>query len=227
MIERYTRLWHSAHRPQLVVSGSLLLASLVAGLTLLIASCSHLDSTIAEKDAEDAGLSATSLAAEDLARMNADLARREARTRALKVNRFNGPADRVGWAESVDATILALHPLTYNAEVGTVNRTPLPDAIIEWYGSRGLEPPQFTTVSLNLLVSGLQEDELVGLLNAARQQGGGVTRIEHCKLLRRSDNLGLDADCALRRYSVGRGAAEVAVEGQSDVAARSAGAGRP
>jgi hypothetical protein len=227
VIARYTLLWHSVHRRQLVVSGSLVLASLVASVTLLIASCNHLDSTNAEKDAEDAGLTATSMAAEDLARMNADLARRESRTRALKSVRFDGPADRVGWAESIDASILALHPLTYSAEVGTVSHTPLPDAILEWYSSRGLGPPQFTTVDLNLNVSGLHEDELVDLLNAVRRQGGGITRIERCKLLRRSDNLGIDADCALRRYSVGRGAAEVAVEGQSDVVARGAAAGRP
>jgi len=224
MIARYTLLWHSVHRRQLVVSSSLVLASLVAGITLLMASCSHLDNTIAERDAEDAGLTATSMAAEDLARMNADLARRESRTRALKASRFNGPADRVGWAESVDAAVRALHPLTYTAEVSTVDRTPLPDAILEWYGSRGLEPPLFTTVGLNLLVSGLQEDELVDLLKAARQQGGGVTRIERCKLTRRADNLGIDADCMLRRYGVGRGAAEVAVEGRSDVDSRTTGA---
>ena len=48
MIARYTMLWHSVHRRQLVVSSSLVLAALVAGITLLMASCNHLDNTIAE-----------------------------------------------------------------------------------------------------------------------------------------------------------------------------------
>jgi hypothetical protein len=224
VINRYAALWRSVYRRQIVVSASLVATALIAGLALLIASCNHLDNTLAERDAEDAGLTSTSMAADDLARMNSDLARREARTRALRAIRFNGPADRVGWAESVDSAVKALHPLTYSAEVGTVDRTPLPDAILDWYGARGLEPPLFTTVGLNLLVSGLHEDELVELLKSARQQGGGVTRIEHCRLTRRPDNLGIDADCTLRRYGVGRGAAEVAVEGRSDVDARAAGA---
>ncbi len=54
-----------------------------------------------------------------------------------------------------------------------------------------------------LHINGLHEDELTSFMQDALAAGAGVTRIEECALTRRTDAIGMDVECTLRRFGIG------------------------
>ena len=122
-------------------------------------------------------------------------------------------ADRVGWAEQVSAALAAQRPLGYGVEVGVVVNPALPQDLQDIYNNRGISPPRIEAVDLRFTVQGLHEVELAEAVEQAVAAGGGIVRVERCRLARRPDGIGLDAECDLRRYAMpaGTGGNEPAV----------------
>jgi hypothetical protein len=149
------------------------------------------------------GLSDAQMVAEELTALREGLDLREATSRSLQKAGFLVDTDRVAWAEKVSTAARALHPLGYSAEVGVQNWLPLPENVSTWYATRGLEPPSLHATDLVVHINGLQEDELVSFMRGALAAGAGVTRIEQCELQRRTDDIGVDVECTLRRFGMG------------------------
>lgn len=204
MIRQLGSLWRSDQRPAVIAAGATLGVAIVAALALLGWSNAHLRQASMALQAEQQAVADAALMTEEIALLDTELPRLEERSRALRAGNFLESTDRVGWAESVGSVARGLRPLSYSAAIGTPQWLPLPVAQAAWYAGHGLEAPSLHATELLLRVQGLHEGELQRLLDAALAAGGGVTRIEHCELVRRSDDVGLDTECTLRRYGMGK-----------------------
>jgi hypothetical protein len=200
---RASLLLQSAHRPAIIVAASVLGTALLLAIGLVGWSSAGLREARGAQQIGRMDLASTEQFAEELVRLQAELPQREAESIALKAGGFLALTDRVGWAESVATEALELRPLNYAATIGTTEWLPLPDDLSAWYANQGRDAPALHATELALQVQGLHEDELSRLLRAALGSGGGVTRIEHCQLARRTDGVGLDVECRLRRYGLG------------------------
>jgi hypothetical protein len=195
-------LWLSPHRRQLLMCASILFGSTLLATAGVFWAHDSRSAGLVDRDAEQAAWSLNSAAAADLQEVASALPQHESSAVRLLQDGFGAAADRVGWTESVVAALNALHPVSYVVEVGTAQQLPLPDDMLQSHAERGLQPPTFEVNDLSLKVQGLTEDELVRLLNTVVVRGGGIVRMERCRLERRADALGLDAECSLRRYSI-------------------------
>ncbi|MEO8313675.1 MAG: hypothetical protein ABI645_02675 [Pseudomonadota bacterium] len=196
-------LWNSRHRQALAVAGAMLGVAVLLGGGLVAWSSARLHDAMLTLDLGQQGLSDAETQAEELTALKSDLDRRESLSRALREAGFLADTDRVAWAEAVSAAASALHPLGYSAVVGTQQWMPLPDDVTAWYATRGLEPPSLHATDLVLHINGLHEDELTSFMQDALAAGAGVTRIEECALTRRTDAIGMDVECTLRRFGIG------------------------
>ncbi len=203
MIVELGKLWRSSHRPAVATAGMVLGISLLTAIVLLGWTTARLHEARNLLESEQQAQASAEFIGQELQVLQADLPRREARTRALQAGGMMLPADRVAWAEAIAAAASALRPLTYSAAIDTPQWLPLPDSVSAWYGARGQESPSLRVTDLALQVNGLHEDELLGLLHHALSAAGGIARIEHCDLNRRGDGVGIDASCRLRRFGIG------------------------
>jgi uncharacterized protein YcfL len=203
-------LWNSRYQPNVLVAAATVGAALLVALALILWSFAHVRRTANALQSQQEALASSEQETQSLLALQADLSQREIRTRALLAKRVNGSADRVTWIEAVSASIDQVHPIGYSMEAGVATYGDLPDALRSWYDERGLTPPQFESINLTLKIQGVHEDELLGIVRAAERSGGGIVRTEHCKLLRRIDNIGLDVECTLRRYAVGSWSSQAA-----------------
>lgn len=203
MIRMLGSLWRSNQRPALIVAGVTLGVGLVSAGALLGWSNLRLRHATMVLQAEQQAMADAALAREELALLDSELPRRESRSRALRASGFLDAADRVAWAESVAQVARNLNPLSYTAAISTSQWLPLPDAQSAWYATHGLATPSLQATDLVLRIQGLHEGELGRLLDTAIRAGGGITRIEHCELVRRSDDVGIDTECRLRRFGLG------------------------
>jgi hypothetical protein len=177
--------------------------TVLLGAAVLGWSVARLHSAASELQIEEQDLASVELMELELASLQAELPRREARLRALQAGGFFQPADRVAWAEAVVSSADALHPLSYSAAIGAPQWLPLPDQLAQRYEAQGLSAPALQATDFALRVQGLHEDELLRVIEVALSAGGGVTRIEQCRLVRRTDDIGLDVECTLRRFGLG------------------------
>jgi hypothetical protein len=198
MIRQLGSLWRSNHRPAVIAGGVTLGIAFVSSMTLLGWSNLQLRQAAMSLQAEQQAIADAALLNEELALLDTQLPGLEARSRQLRGSGFRENTDRVAWAESVAAVARELRPLSYSAEVGKPQWLPLPVAQAAW--CHNLEAPSLHATDLLLRVQGLHEGELQRLLDTALATGGGVTRVEHCEMTRRSDDVGLDAECTLRRF---------------------------
>jgi hypothetical protein len=213
MIRRLGSLWRSNQRPAVVTAGATLGIAFVSALALLGWSNLNLRQASMALQAEQQAVADGALLNEELAMLDTMLPQLEVRSRMLRASGFLETTDRVGWAEAVASVARELRPLSYAAAIGTPQWLPLPVAQAAWYAGHGLEAPSLHATELLLRVQGLHEGELQRLLGAALAAGGGVTRIEHCEIVRRSDDVGLDTECTLRRYGLGHPPVEAAAAG--------------
>lgn len=197
------RLWSSRHRQAVVVAGVMLAIVILLGGGLVVWSSARLHGASMDLDISQQGLADAQAVAEELAALQPDLERRETVSRGLRQSGFLEEVDRVAWAEEVSQAARGYHPLGYSTEVGTRTWLPLPDDVSTWYATRGLEPPSLHATDLALRINGLHEDELISFLQDALDSGAGVSRIEQCRLQRRVDGIGVDAECTLRRFGIG------------------------
>ena len=206
-------LWASPHRRQLLVAGGTVFGAVLLGLLLIGFSASRLASRVAAHDVEQADWAAANGTGLQLRFLRAELGKREARVRAMRAHGFLTAADRVGWAEQVSAALAAQRPLGYGVEVDVVVNPSLPQDLQDIYNNRGISPPRIEAVDLRFTVQGLHEVELAEAVEQAVAAGGGIVRVERCRLARRPDGIGLDAECDLRRYAMpaGTGGNEPAV----------------
>lgn len=210
MIRQLNSLWRSNQRPAVLAAGAKLAIVLVVGGGLLGWCNLRLRYAVMSQQAEQQAVADATLMTEELTALRAELPQREIRSRALRANGFLESTDRVRWAEAIAASALSLGPLAYSAAIGTPQWLPLPEAQSAWYATHGLEAPSVHGTDLVLRVQGLHEEELRRLLDTALSSGGGVTRIENCQLVRRADDVGLDAECTLRRFGLGNPQADAA-----------------
>lgn len=216
MIRQLGSLWRSNQRPAVVTAGATLGIAVVSALALLAWSNLHLRQASMALQAEQQAVADGSLLNEEVALLDTNLPQLEVRARALRASGLLESTDRVGWAEAVASVARELRPLSYAAAIGTPQWLPLPVAQAAWYAGHGLEAPSLHATELLLRVQGLHEGELQRLLGTALAAGGGVTRIEHCEMVRRSDDVGLDTECTLRRYGLGHPPVEAAQDGHAE-----------
>lgn len=207
MIELLKLLWASPHRRQLLLAGGTVCGALLLGLAMIGLSAAHLATRAAAHDVAQADWAAANGTGLQLRFLRAELTKREDRVRAMKAHGFLAAADRVGWAEQVSAALAAHQPLGYGVEVSVVVHPGLPQDLQDLYNNRGISPPRIEAVDLRFTVQGLHEVELAEAVEHAVAAGGGVVRVERCKMARRSDGIGLDAECDLRRYAMPAGTA--------------------
>lgn len=200
-------LWGSQHRRQVLLAGGTVLGALLLGLVLIAVSASRLAARAAQHDVEQADWAAANGTGLQLRFLRAELGKREDRVRAMRAHGFLTGADRVGWAEQVSAALAAHQPLGYGVEVGVVAHPSLPQDLQDVYNNRGISPPRIEAVDLRFTVQGLHEVELAEAVEQAVAAGGGIVRVERCKLARRADGVGMDAECDLRRYAMPAGTA--------------------
>lgn len=202
MSGRLQRLLASTHRAGVLRAALLLGAALVLGVAALGTEWLRLARRAEALESEQAALQVAAVESEALRNLSAGLGAREDRVRALRRRGFMAGADRVGWVESVTATVEDLRPLRYKVEVGAEVPQPLPPETQTWYDERGLAAPRLVANEMRLEVDGLQESELVMLLEQARRAGGAVVRIERCRFERRDSEGALGATCQLRRFAL-------------------------
>lgn len=207
MTEVLKLLWASPHRRQVLVAGGVVLGAVLFGLALITVSASRLAARVAVHDVEQADWAAANGTGLQLRFLRAELGKREDRVRAMRAHGFLVAADRVAWAEQVSAALAAHQPLGYGVEVGIVVHPALPQDLQDVYNNRGISPPRIEAVDLRFTVQGLHEVELAEAVEQAVAAGGGIVRVERCRLARRSDGIGLDAECDLRRYAMPAGTA--------------------
>jgi hypothetical protein len=217
MIRQLGSLWRSNHRPAVIAGGVTLGIAFVTALTLLGWSNLQLRQASMALQAEQQAIADAALLHEELALLGTGLPDLEVRSRQLRARGFRDNTDRVAWAESVAAVARELRPLSYSAEIGKPQWLPLPVAQAAWYAGHNLEAPSLHATDLLLRVQGLHEGELQRLLDTALATGGGITRVEHCEMTRRSDDVGIDAECTLRRFGLGHPPAEAGVDGYAAV----------
>ena len=195
-------IWRSPWRRRLHLPALALLVAGVASGGIVWREYSRGQAAALEQEAGYASWAANSLLAADVDTAAAGLADRMRAVTSLREAGFGGPADRVAWVEGAIAALERIKPLDYTVEVGAAVRMPIPDAMLAWFSDRGMEPPALETNDLKLQARGLVEDEVLRVLEAAVATGGGITRVERCKLERRPDGLGVDIDCLLRRHGL-------------------------
>lgn len=217
MIRQFESLWRSSQRPAVITAGVTMGIALLSAAVLLGWSNLRLRQASMALQAEQQAVADAAQLGEELAMLGTELPRLETSSRLLQGGGFLAATDRVGWAESVASVARGLRPLAYTAAIGTTQWLPLPDAQAGWYATHGLEAPSLHATDLVLRVQGLHEGELQRLLDTAVASGGGITRIEHCEIVRRSDDVGLDTECTLRRFGLGHPPAEAAPEGYADL----------
>ncbi len=176
-------------------------ALLLGGALVALAAWQH-TRAVAARDAELLAVQQARATAEALRALRTTPGAREARVLALRRAGFTTPARRVEWAEGVTAALTRLRPLGYALEVGAERGQSLPPAVQAWFDARGVAPPPLRVTELTLSVQGLHEQELLDVLAAAHAAGAGLVRLEQCKIERRSDGIGLDASCRLRRFAL-------------------------
>ena len=202
MSGRLQLLLGSTHRPRV------LRAALLLGIVLALGVCAtgsewlRLARRVQALESEQAALQAAVAESDARRNLSEGLSGREARVRALRQRGFMSAADRVAWVESVTAAVEALRPLRYKVEVGAEAPQPLPPETQTWYDERGRAAPRLVANEMRLEVDGLQETEVVALLEQARRAGGAVVRIERCRLERRESEGALGASCTLRRFAM-------------------------
>jgi hypothetical protein len=125
-----------------------------------------------------------------------------AETGRLQKAGFEQAADRVAWVDAAVRILERLHPVAYTVEAAVPQLQPAGGRLQQRYEEAGLEAPLLERNELLLRMQGLQEDELLDVIDRVVADGGGVARIEHCRLARRADGVGLDAECRLGRYSL-------------------------
>jgi hypothetical protein len=202
MSERLRRLWNSSQRPGVLRAAGLLGVVLVLGAALVGMDWLRLARRAQALDSEQAALAAAEVEAEARHVLIGELAVREARVRALRARGFTAEADRVAWVEAVTGAVEALRPLRYKVEAGAEVALPLPPSVQAWYDERGLAAPRLVANELRLELEGLHEDELGTLVTRAREAGGGVVRIERCRIERRPGGEALASNCVLRRFAL-------------------------
>lgn len=202
MSERLRRLWNSTQRHAVLRAAGVLAAVLALGTLLLGVEWLRLAHRIQALDSEQAALSAAEVEAESRRKLVDELVAREARVRALRGRGFADEADRVAWVEAVTASVEALRPLRFKVEAGAETALPLPPSVQAWYDERGLAAPRLVANEMRLELEGLQEEEVSALLARARDAGGGVVRVERCRLERRAGEGALAANCSLRRFAL-------------------------
>lgn len=151
---------------------------------------------------EQAALQTAQVRIEALRALSADLGLREAVVRELRARGFMSESDRVAWVEAVRAAVELLRPVSYRVEVGAESLLPLPAQAQSWYDEHGLAAPRLVTNELLLTLEGLHEGEILTLVAKAREAGGGIVRLESCRLERRPGDGMLGATCTLRRFAL-------------------------
>lgn len=195
-------IWQSRWRRQLHMPAAALLLAVVVSGGIVWWEHSRGRTAALEQEAGYASWAANSLIAADLETAAASLPDRMQTLKDLQDAGFGGPADRVAWVEGAIRTLEKIAPLDYTVEVEAAAQMPIPDVMQAWFQDRGLELPGLETNDLKLQARGLVEDEVLRVLDAAVAAGGGITRVERCKLERRPDGVGLDMDCLLRRHGM-------------------------
>jgi len=184
-------------------------AAALLGACLLVAIAAVLFATSSRARAdneymEEQGLAAAAQVGTTGAEVAATLPQLVAETARLQRAGFDKPADRVAWVDTAVRALDRLHPVAYTVEAGVAQIQPAGGRLQQRYEEAGLEAPQLERTDLLLRVQGLQEDELLHVIEQVVAVGGAVVRVEHCKLGRRADGAGLDAECRLGRYSLRR-----------------------
>ncbi len=183
-------------------------AAAVLGACVLLALVAVLLATTARTRAQNRNMEEQGIAAAELQTgaagtvAAATLPDLVAETSRLQEAGFEHPADRVAWVDAAVRILEALHPVAYTVEAAVPQLQPAGGRLQQRYEEAGLEPPQLERIDLLLRTQGLQEDELLKVIEQVTADGGGVVRIEQCKLARRADGVGLDAECRLGRYSL-------------------------
>lgn len=202
MSDRLRRLWNSTQRPGVLRAAGLLGLVLVLGAALVGVEWLRLARRAQALDSEQAALAAAEVEAGARGVLVGELAVREARVQALRARGFNAEADRVAWVESVTAAVEALRPQRYKVEAGAEATLPLPPSVQAWYDERGLAAPRLVANELRMELEGLHEDEIGALVKRAREAGGGVVRVERCRMDRRPGGEALASTCVLRRFAL-------------------------
>lgn len=195
-------LWRSAHRARMARAAMLFGAALLLGLALLGLSVLRASRASFAQDTERAATEAARIEAEALAALASEREQRETAVRRLRQAGFDRRADRVAWSEAAAQAVLARRPVGYTVEVGAEISQPLPPDLQAWFDAKGLSAPRLVMSEMQLRVQGLHEVELLQVVDAALTAAGGVARVENCKLDRRPDGIGLDAQCTLRRHAL-------------------------
>jgi hypothetical protein len=209
MMQPALALWASRWRHQMFIIGGATVAALILSGVAVGWALSGRGAAAMEQDAETAAQAANTGAMAELESISAALPAHIAAAVALRDGGFTVAADRVTWVERAVALLRTLGPLGYAVEVSAASPLALPAHLQAGYSDRGVEPPAFAVNDMDLKVQGTHETELLRILEEVRQAGGGVVRVERCRIERRTDGVGIDVECRLRRYSLavaGKGA---------------------
>lgn len=203
-------LWNTGHRRQLLVMGALLALALLLTAGTIAWANSVRSAARLEHESLTSAWDANSAAAQEVSRATEQMPQQLGTAVNLRAAGFGRSADRVSWVEHTLNQLQSLSPLGYSVVAGPAASQSLPEALQSWFLERSLETPVFETNDMELQAQGLVESELLRVLQEAARAGGGITRTEHCKISRRADGAGLDAECRLRRYSLRKPPAEPA-----------------
>jgi hypothetical protein len=183
-------------------------AAAVLGICMLLALAAVLVASASRARAQNQNMEEQGIAAAELQTGTAGtvdagaLPQVVAETGRLQKAGFEQSVDRVAWVDAAVRVLERLHPVAYTVEAAVPQLQPAGGRLQQRYEEAGLEAPQLERNDLLLRVQGLQEDELLDVLEHVTADGGGVVRIEQCRLARRGDGVGLDAECRLGRYSL-------------------------
>lgn len=202
MSARLKRLLASVHRGRVLRTAALLGVVLAAGASVTALQWVRMARAAQTLAREQSALQATRASAEATHALSADLVSREAVVRELRGRGFMAEADRVAWVEAVRVTVERLRPVSYRVEAAAESSLPLPPSMQSWYDERGLAAPRLATNELLLELEGLHEGEVLAVVAKAQEAGGGIVRLESCRLERRLDATLLSAACTLRRFAL-------------------------
>jgi hypothetical protein len=198
----------SGHRRQLITPTAVLALAVMLTAGMIIWAVTLRATTRLEHESQTAAWDANSAVAEEISSTAASLPEQLNKASALRASGFAAAADRVVWVERTLTLLRRIQPPTYSVVAEPALAQALPEALQTWYSERSLEAPQFEVNDLVIQTQGMVEAELLQVLKEAVIAGGAVVRLEHCKLTRRADNSGIDAECRLRRYSLKKVPAE-------------------
>jgi hypothetical protein len=201
-------LWGSGHRRRLIAPTAALALAVMLTAGMIVWAVTLRATTRLEHESQTAAWAANSAVAEEISSTAASLPEHLDKASTLRASGFAVAADRVVWVERTLKLLRHMQPLAYSVVAEPAQTQALPEPLQAWYSERSLETPQFEVNDLVIQAQGMVEDELLQVLNEAVAAGGAVVRIEHCKLTRRADDTGIDAECRLRRYSLGKAPAE-------------------